>query len=106
VKYLVILPDTMKLRRMYTELVNDALTEYSYDASLAGLDYSFGSYDRGVFLASSGYNEKVWSRFSQRGAPVFITFITDPHLAQDCPRDDENNQDRSGAIRGHQRRCM
>ena len=45
--------------RMYTELVNDALTEYSYDASLAGLGYDFGSYDRGVFLAASGYNEKV-----------------------------------------------
>jgi insulysin len=44
---------------MYTELVNDALTEYSYDASLAGLDYSFGSYDRGVYLSASGYNEKV-----------------------------------------------
>jgi insulysin len=46
---------------MYAELVNDALTEYSYDASLAGLGYDFGSYDRGVFLAASGYNEKVRS---------------------------------------------
>ena len=44
---------------MYTDLVNDALTEYSYDASLAGLGYHFGSYHRGIFLVSSGYNEKV-----------------------------------------------
>ena len=36
---------------MYTVLVNDTLTEYSYDAWLAGLRYDYGSYNRGVFLA-------------------------------------------------------
>ncbi|GJJ12380.1 hypothetical protein Clacol_006621 [Clathrus columnatus] len=45
--------------RLYTELVNDALTEYSYNASLAGLGYNFSSYDRGIFFGASGYNEKI-----------------------------------------------
>ena len=63
------------MRRMYTELVNDALTEYAYDASLAGLSYNFGSYDRGVFLAASGYNEKV-------RILSFLDFLTSQHLSR------------------------
>ncbi|KAF8519783.1 Metalloenzyme, LuxS/M16 peptidase-like protein [Hysterangium stoloniferum] len=44
---------------MYTSLVNDVLAKYAYDASLAGLDYVFSNYDRGVHFSVSRYNEKL-----------------------------------------------
>ena len=75
------------MRRMYTELVNDALTEYAYDASLAGLGYDFGSYDRGVFLAASGYNEKV--RFLSFPCFNIFNVLLDSHFVQDRLRNDE-----------------
>ncbi|KAG8828958.1 Insulinase (Peptidase M16), partial [Serendipita sp. 399] len=41
-------------------LVTDALTEYSYDASLAGLDYSLTfAEDGGLSLQTSGYTDKM-----------------------------------------------
>ena len=45
--------------RLYTELVQDALEEYSYDAELAGLAYSIGSHSSGTEIAVSGYNDKL-----------------------------------------------
>lgn len=45
--------------RLFTELVRDALEEYSYDAELAGLDYSVTLDYRGLFLEISGYNDKL-----------------------------------------------
>lgn len=45
--------------RLYTDLVRDALEEYSYDAELAGLDYSVSSHAYGFELAISGYNDKL-----------------------------------------------
>lgn len=48
-----------RFSRVYTELINDALTEFSYAASLAGLGYSFSSYDRGIFFGVTGYTEKI-----------------------------------------------
>ena len=45
--------------RIYTDLVNDALTEYAYDAYVAGLTHGFGCSDRGIYIGASGYNEKV-----------------------------------------------
>ena len=47
------------LGRLYTELVRDALEEYSYDAELAGLQYSVGLESRGILLDISGYNDKL-----------------------------------------------
>ncbi|KAK0389429.1 hypothetical protein NLU13_3004 [Sarocladium strictum] len=47
------------LGRLYTELVRDALEEYSYDAELAGLQYSVGLESRGLWLDISGYNDKL-----------------------------------------------
>lgn len=44
---------------MYAELVTDALTEYSYDADLAGLNYNFGQHSLGVFVTLNGYNDKL-----------------------------------------------
>lgn len=45
--------------RLYTDVVRDALEEYSYDAELAGLDYSVSSHSMGIEIAVSGYNDKL-----------------------------------------------
>jgi len=45
--------------RIFTDLVRDALEEYSYDAELAGLQYSVSLDSRGLFIEVSGYNDKL-----------------------------------------------
>lgn len=45
--------------RLYTDLVRDALEEYSYDAELAGLQYSVSMDTRGLSIEVSGYNDKL-----------------------------------------------
>ncbi|KAH8590462.1 Metalloenzyme, LuxS/M16 peptidase-like protein [Bisporella sp. PMI_857] len=50
--------NTLKAR-LYVNLVQDALEEYSYDAELAGLDYSIQSHLSGIKVTVSGYNDKL-----------------------------------------------
>ncbi|CAG8979190.1 hypothetical protein HYALB_00000326 [Hymenoscyphus albidus] len=45
--------------QLYTDVVRDALEEYSYDAELAGLDYSISSHSMGIKFDVSGYNDKL-----------------------------------------------
>ncbi|KAL2024660.1 hypothetical protein VTK56DRAFT_6861 [Thermocarpiscus australiensis] len=45
--------------RLFTDLAKDALEEYSYDAELAGLDYSVSLDSRGLYIEVSGYNDKL-----------------------------------------------
>jgi insulysin len=45
--------------RMFTELVQDALVEYSYDADIAGLSYSLSCHSLGIDIGLSGYNDKM-----------------------------------------------
>jgi len=45
--------------RIYTDLVKDALEEYSYDADLAGLEYNVTLDYRGLLVEVSGYNDKL-----------------------------------------------
>ena len=45
--------------RLYASLVADALIEYSYDADLAGLTYSFEVSSLGFFVTITGYNDKL-----------------------------------------------
>ncbi|KAJ6446345.1 a-pheromone processing metallopeptidase Ste23 [Purpureocillium lavendulum] len=45
--------------RLFTELIRDALEEYSYDAELAGLQYTVTLDSRGLELDISGYNDKL-----------------------------------------------
>jgi insulysin len=45
--------------RLYTDIVRDALEEYSYDAELAGLEYAVNSHSMGMEIAVSGYNDKL-----------------------------------------------
>lgn len=52
-------PENSVKARLFTELVRDALEEYSYDAELAGLQYTVSLDSRGLFLDLSGYNDKL-----------------------------------------------
>lgn len=45
--------------RLYTDVVRDALEEYSYDAELAGLEYLVDSHSGGLEIGVSGYNDKL-----------------------------------------------
>ncbi|BGP38130.1 metalloprotease [Rhodotorula kratochvilovae] len=45
--------------RMFTELIRDSLQEYSYEADLAGLSYSFDQAADGILLSLDGYNDKL-----------------------------------------------
>ncbi|RSL78326.1 hypothetical protein CEP52_017643 [Fusarium oligoseptatum] len=45
--------------RLFSDLVRDALEEYSYDAELAGLQYNISLDSHGLCLNVSGYNDKL-----------------------------------------------
>ncbi|KAI1157246.1 Metalloenzyme, LuxS/M16 peptidase-like protein, partial [Nemania serpens] len=45
--------------KLFTDLVRDALEEYSYDAELAGLQYNVSLDSRGLLVEVSGYNDKL-----------------------------------------------
>ena len=45
--------------KLYTDLLRDALEEYSYDAELAGLQYSVVLDSRGLCIDVSGFNDKL-----------------------------------------------
>lgn len=45
--------------QLVTALLEEVLTEYTYDAALAGLHYSVGSSSQGVQIYTSGYSEKL-----------------------------------------------
>jgi len=52
-------PRDRVMTKLFTELVNDALNEYAYDADLAGLSYMFGSHSLGTTIMISGYNDNL-----------------------------------------------
>ncbi|KAI1819296.1 peptidase M16 inactive domain-containing protein [Xylaria intraflava] len=47
------------LFRLFTDLVRDALEEYSYDADIAGLRYDVTLDIRGLLVQVSGYNDRL-----------------------------------------------
>ncbi|BGP38162.1 metalloprotease [Rhodotorula kratochvilovae] len=47
------------LTQLVTSLVEESLAKYSYDATLAGLDYSLGTDAGGALLVVSGYTDKL-----------------------------------------------
>ncbi|KZS90042.1 insulin-degrading enzyme [Sistotremastrum niveocremeum HHB9708] len=65
------------LTRLIGELVTDALQEYSYDADLAGLKYSFSGYSHGFQLSLSGYNSKL-SVLLEKILDTFRSLTVDP----------------------------
>jgi insulysin len=52
-------PRCTLMAQMYCALVQDALNEYSYDADIAGLEYSLGSDILGPQISLKGYNDKM-----------------------------------------------
>ncbi|KAI0295473.1 Metalloenzyme, LuxS/M16 peptidase-like protein [Russula brevipes] len=52
-------PVASVLTKLYAVLVTDALNEYSYDADLAGLTYSFEASSLGFYVSVTGYNDKL-----------------------------------------------
>ncbi|CAP68693.1 uncharacterized protein PODANS_7_6640 [Podospora anserina S mat+] len=45
--------------RLFTDSIKDALEEYSYDAELAGVEYTVICEERGMYIEVSGYNDKL-----------------------------------------------
>ncbi|KAI6045609.1 Metalloenzyme, LuxS/M16 peptidase-like protein [Pisolithus marmoratus] len=52
-------PRTTVLTKLCADLVNDSLTEYTYDAELAGLAYHVTAHSLGMTLTLKGYNDKL-----------------------------------------------
>ncbi|KAI3620705.1 hypothetical protein CBS9595_002672 [Malassezia furfur] len=52
-------PRTAVLSRVMVELVKDALSEFSYDAEVAGLLYNVDSQLEGLVVVVAGYNDKL-----------------------------------------------
>ncbi|PYH90104.1 LuxS/MPP-like metallohydrolase [Aspergillus ellipticus CBS 707.79] len=52
-------PANLVKAKFYCELVRDALTEYSYDAELAGLGYQLSASIFGLDITVGGYNDKM-----------------------------------------------
>ncbi|KAJ7137711.1 insulin-degrading enzyme [Mycena epipterygia] len=44
---------------LYSDIVNDALTEFAYDASLGMLEYNFAPHANGLYVAMKGFNDKM-----------------------------------------------
>ncbi|KAK4169407.1 ubiquitin carboxyl-terminal hydrolase [Cladorrhinum sp. PSN259] len=67
--------------RLVTELIKDALEEYSYDAELAGLEYTVYTDARGLYLDVSGYNDKLAVLLEQVLATVRDLEVKDERFA-------------------------
>lgn len=52
-------PRNAILTQLFTSLIEESLTKFSYDATLAGLHYAFGTESGGFSLIVSGYTEKL-----------------------------------------------
>lgn len=66
------------LTSLFVQLVNDQLTEFSYDADLAGLSYSLYTHIRGFTVRVSGYDDKQ-SVLVER----IVEALRNPIIAQD-----------------------
>ena len=66
------------LTNLYVRLVNDQLTEFSYDADLAGLSYSLYKHIRGFTVRVSGYDDKQAVLVDR-----IVDALRDPNFADD-----------------------
>ncbi|EWZ78148.1 hypothetical protein FOWG_17524 [Fusarium oxysporum f. sp. lycopersici MN25] len=71
-------PESNVKARLFSDLVRDALEEYSYEAELAGLQYNVSLDSRGLFLDVSGYNDKLPVLLEQA-----VTTMRDLHFKED-----------------------
>ncbi|KAH8826892.1 Metalloenzyme, LuxS/M16 peptidase-like protein [Flagelloscypha sp. PMI_526] len=51
---------TAVLSRLFGDLVNDSLSEYSYNADLAGLSYQLAATTTGMYISMNGYNDRMF----------------------------------------------
>ncbi|RUS88685.1 hypothetical protein EGW08_003580, partial [Elysia chlorotica] len=65
------------LNSLFTHLFDDALTEYSYMAEMAGLRYSLDSSIYGLTLSVRGYNDKL-TILLKKILEKMTTFVVDP----------------------------
>ncbi|KAI7866288.1 Metalloenzyme, LuxS/M16 peptidase-like protein [Spinellus fusiger] len=52
-------PSNCVKTRLFTDLLKDSLTEYAYDAEVAGLCYNIENLLEGMLLSVGGYNDKL-----------------------------------------------
>ncbi|KAF8637420.1 hypothetical protein AX17_002915 [Amanita inopinata Kibby_2008] len=52
-------PRASVITRLYCDIVNDSLAEFSYNADIAGLSYKFVQHMTGLYLTTHGYNDKM-----------------------------------------------
>ncbi|KAK2466811.1 hypothetical protein APHAL10511_001069 [Amanita phalloides] len=52
-------PRASVITRMYCDIVNDSLAEFSYNADIAGLTYKLSQHTTGLTLTTFGYNDKM-----------------------------------------------
>ncbi|KAI8612850.1 Metalloenzyme, LuxS/M16 peptidase-like protein [Chytriomyces sp. MP71] len=52
-------PSTCVITRLFTDCLDDVLNQFSYYASVAGLDYHLTNSTEGIELTLSGYNDKL-----------------------------------------------
>ena len=63
--------------RLFADLITDSLTEFAYDAELAGLAYNFHPHSTGLIAAMSGYNDKMFV-LAQHVLEKIKTLVVDP----------------------------
>jgi len=71
-------PRHAMLTSLYVQLVNDQLTEFSYDADLAGLSYDLYKHIRGFTVRISGYDDKQSVLVAR-----IVDALTNPRIADD-----------------------
>jgi len=71
-------PRTSALSKLYSYALDEALTELTYDAAVAGLGYSCDFTQRGVSLSFSGFNDKL---------PAYIASVS-KSIASFVPNDE------------------
>ncbi|KAG0178612.1 Insulinase (Peptidase M16) [Apophysomyces sp. BC1034] len=52
-------PSNAVITSLYTDLLQDSLNEYTYDAEVAGVRYNLENWSEGIMLHVSGYNDKL-----------------------------------------------
>ena len=75
-------PRSTVLSALYTELVQDALNEYSYDASVAGLNYQLNNTTRGLQITMYGYND-VMPTLLQKVTETMLTVANGTALKEE-----------------------
>jgi insulysin len=72
---------TQFCNRLYANLVTESLVEFSYDADLAGLKYSFNPYGSGIHADMDGYNDKMFL-LVETVLEKIKTLVVDPRVVE------------------------